>query len=359
MAPQRNHSRGRSATRGGRNDANGDRSPSVLRGPRNPTWGCRCGAQSNWACRIRCRCGRYAPSDRVRAAKEEHERRIAGTVPVPRASYADVAALPSNDRKEVERLKKQLQEKDKAVAKLQHDLKHKTEADHSSSVAPGSYSPCDEPSESDVDKLAKLVRETESALGADDPHTQGLQSRLDQMRLRRNQSKPLDQQGRDLESKLKRKRGQASSAAAAVTKAEEELERAVKSHADAVKWAETRTQEVAALEAELLALRQQQLGAAGASSAVDLVRSLEQQLCVSSQTAALLAPVLQAAQSLGSSGGLASHDAGGCSAEAGQGAADGLQFWVPREGLFNQRLVMLTNHMAAACASTALDRKTS
>ncbi len=46
--------------------------PVLLPGPRKPCWGCRCGFDDNWACRLRCqRCDRPAPqrySDAARAA---------------------------------------------------------------------------------------------------------------------------------------------------------------------------------------------------------------------------------------------------------------------------------------------------
>ena len=44
--------------------------PAVLRGPRSPLWGCRCGEASNWACRIRCRgCDAAGPRRIVAAAQ--------------------------------------------------------------------------------------------------------------------------------------------------------------------------------------------------------------------------------------------------------------------------------------------------
>ena len=44
--------------------------PAVLRGPRSPLWGCRCGEPSNWACRVRCRgCDAAGPRRVFTAAK--------------------------------------------------------------------------------------------------------------------------------------------------------------------------------------------------------------------------------------------------------------------------------------------------
>eukprot|EP00959_Pyramimonas_sp_CCMP1952_P086016 1799174-Pyramimonas_sp.AAC.1 len=42
----------------------------VLRGPREPVWGCQCGKNNNWACRIVCSCGRQASQKVVNAAKK-------------------------------------------------------------------------------------------------------------------------------------------------------------------------------------------------------------------------------------------------------------------------------------------------
>eukprot|EP00959_Pyramimonas_sp_CCMP1952_P174376 3644311-Pyramimonas_sp.AAC.1 len=46
--------------------------PDVLHGPRTPLWGCACGAERNWASKIRCRCGRSAPQKVLIAAKKAH-----------------------------------------------------------------------------------------------------------------------------------------------------------------------------------------------------------------------------------------------------------------------------------------------
>ncbi|CAK0873524.1 unnamed protein product, partial [Prorocentrum cordatum] len=42
----------------------------VVRGPKTPFWGCQsCGLTSNWACRLRCRCGAKAPAFALQRAK--------------------------------------------------------------------------------------------------------------------------------------------------------------------------------------------------------------------------------------------------------------------------------------------------
>ena len=45
-------------------------SNDVVKGPKLPLWGCQaCGRTSNWACRVRCRCGAEAPSHVLLRAK--------------------------------------------------------------------------------------------------------------------------------------------------------------------------------------------------------------------------------------------------------------------------------------------------
>ena len=42
----------------------------VVRGPKQPFWGCQsCGRTSNWACRLRCKCGAAAPNHVMQKAK--------------------------------------------------------------------------------------------------------------------------------------------------------------------------------------------------------------------------------------------------------------------------------------------------
>ena len=96
---------------------NGD----MLPGPRLPHWGCpSCGAANNWACRIRCKCGKYAPTSLVNAAKlhagvgqPSHGSRdaqgtgSAGGCHGPAASVQDVRNLA----KQVAELQKQLSQK--------------------------------------------------------------------------------------------------------------------------------------------------------------------------------------------------------------------------------------------------------
>jgi hypothetical protein len=49
---------------------NAPRDGEVLRGPREPTWGCGCGRDENWASRTKCRgCGRSAPQSTLAKAK--------------------------------------------------------------------------------------------------------------------------------------------------------------------------------------------------------------------------------------------------------------------------------------------------
>ncbi len=47
--------------------------PAVLNGPKQPYWGCSCGAADNWASRVACRtCGRGAPARIRKAAEAAH-----------------------------------------------------------------------------------------------------------------------------------------------------------------------------------------------------------------------------------------------------------------------------------------------
>ena len=46
----------------------------VLAGPKFPVWACNCGSANNYACRIKCRCGRNAPHRIVHAAREAAKR---------------------------------------------------------------------------------------------------------------------------------------------------------------------------------------------------------------------------------------------------------------------------------------------
>ena len=54
----------------------------ILAGPRTPYWGCKCGSDSNYASRIKCRCGASAPTSMLQKAK----RNEAATKSQPRAS---------------------------------------------------------------------------------------------------------------------------------------------------------------------------------------------------------------------------------------------------------------------------------
>eukprot|EP00959_Pyramimonas_sp_CCMP1952_P362768 7596854-Pyramimonas_sp.AAC.1 len=52
---------------------------AVLPGPRQPCWGCpHCGRNQNWACRVRCICGKAAPQSVIQRAKENAKKSSPG-----------------------------------------------------------------------------------------------------------------------------------------------------------------------------------------------------------------------------------------------------------------------------------------
>ena len=88
------------------------RGPSVLRGDRQPTWGCQRSTLDKRACRIKHRCGRSTPDKFAQKAKrslaEGGEGRAAIERPERRAaSWTRAAPANSEERKEVEFLGKE------------------------------------------------------------------------------------------------------------------------------------------------------------------------------------------------------------------------------------------------------------
>ena len=80
----------------------------VLAGPKYPTWSCNCGTHSNYASRIKCRCGREAPHRILQAARKAAER--SKDVPAPsqgrRVAGAWAKGPPSDkENKELSRLR--------------------------------------------------------------------------------------------------------------------------------------------------------------------------------------------------------------------------------------------------------------
>ena len=67
----------------------------VLRGPREPVWGCQCGKHNNWACRIVCSCGRPAPQRVINAAKKaDKEARAQGGQQAPSRPAGGAGLVP-------------------------------------------------------------------------------------------------------------------------------------------------------------------------------------------------------------------------------------------------------------------------
>ena len=275
------------------------RSPSVLRGDRQPLWGCQCGAQGNWACRIKCRCGRSAPDKFVQKAKRSHAEwakgRAAAIEQPERRAASRTRAPPakSEERKEIEKLRKEVQKLQlRAQAAPQpppDDEDMELEQD-------------DGGPEVDLDALVKLAQSTESLLGADSSAYKELAAKLEMRRRKRDQNKPLDKQVRDLEAKQKRKQAQVQAAKAAVENAKKAVEEAAEELAAAEKAATAKIAEEDELKAQLLALHQKQVEQASSQrepvqlgeKARSLLAELGQVLGPVPATQALLVPVLQA-----------------------------------------------------------------
>jgi len=67
----------------------------VLPGPKKPTWACACGADGNWACRVRCRgCSKAAPQRIRQAAEKEAKAQQAGEKPARASGGRPPAARP-------------------------------------------------------------------------------------------------------------------------------------------------------------------------------------------------------------------------------------------------------------------------
>ncbi|CAK0849203.1 unnamed protein product [Prorocentrum cordatum] len=81
----------------------------VLRGPREPVWGCQCGKNNNWACRIVCSCGRQA-SQKVANAAKKADQEARDKKPSQRAGGTGLVRKPAPWSKEYGLTKKQIRE---------------------------------------------------------------------------------------------------------------------------------------------------------------------------------------------------------------------------------------------------------
>ena len=90
-------------------------SKDILLGPKRPLWSCtKCHRRGNWASRIKCACGAAAPVEVVRAAKQAHQKLVAGngaSATGPKGRWADGA--PASLDKSLQLILKRLENLEK------------------------------------------------------------------------------------------------------------------------------------------------------------------------------------------------------------------------------------------------------
>ena len=91
--------------------------PDVVLGPNKPHWGCpSCGRDNNWACRIKCACGKAAPTTvRHKADAAAAEAKRANNQQQQRPNQ-------QAEGKGAGQLKRQLEEANRELAKLRKEI---------------------------------------------------------------------------------------------------------------------------------------------------------------------------------------------------------------------------------------------
>jgi len=211
-------------------------------GPRRPEWGCACGTEGNWACRLSCRgCGKAAPPwwrDRAKAKAKEQER-------------------AGGNSKEVKELKAEL-------ARTRRLLEATQPADTQATPEDGNGSGDAGPSIAD---LVAARDSMERKFGFEHPITLAAAASLEEARAKREQGKAASTKVRDAERAVERKRKSHETARLAEQESREAHDKSM------VILATARTE----LEAAEQTLRQERAAAleeAGGASADEALRML-------------------------------------------------------------------------------------
>jgi hypothetical protein len=160
-----------------------------LDGPRTPYWGCHCGCDGNWACRVRCRqCGGDAPTKVVQAAK-----RNAAAAKLEPKKRNDDRKGPSRDSQRDKELDKLRAEVGKLRAECNKTATDQIVEEHESE------------SDIDIDKVQLAYNAMVNAFGAESAQAKDLNSQLESLRAARRQAKPVSVQLRTVERRVGQK----------------------------------------------------------------------------------------------------------------------------------------------------------
>lgn len=186
-------------------------SDEVLRGPKSPCWGCTCGENNNWACRIVCRgCGREAP-ERIRTrARKEHKKYVVPSFAKGRQLRGSWAyGSPQQTSTKLEKENKELKEKIKSLEAK--DIISNDEADLDATDLTSDAQP-------KADKIKIIFDAMVAAYGAESAEAKEYASKLQDARNQERSGKPVSAQLRPMERRVWRRRK-------ALEKSESELER--------------------------------------------------------------------------------------------------------------------------------------
>lgn len=157
-----------------------------------------------------------------------------------------------------------LKAKDAELARLRAELqRHQRPQPAAEAAAPGPAEKADEDDEPTVEDLMHIVRTSEGLLGTDHALVAELHTKVEELRAKRLESKPVHLRIRDLEAKRQRKMQQLRNQAQAVEELRKTLVTALGKLEVAQDLHAIREREVAELDGHLLQLRQRQIQQAG------------------------------------------------------------------------------------------------
>ena len=193
-------------------DAIGD---FILAGPRTPYWGCKCGFASNYASRIKCRCGASAPTSILQKAKRNAA--AAKSQPKPRVRQKPPQQAGSDElgklRAEVAELRA---EKAAAADTGMEDVETGTPT-----------------SPIDIGKVEKTLTATIAAFGTDSKQARELEQEISRLKEIQRQGKPVSTQIRAAERRQTQRQKQHDAAKLAVLAAAEAVDQAQRELAEA------------------------------------------------------------------------------------------------------------------------------
>ena len=192
--------------------------PNVLPGPHFPLWGCRCGSTSNWASRIKCKCGAPAPTRVIQAAKREAAsiKSQPANAGAPRAKGKWANGPPKHNDE---------------LAKLRAEVAQLRESAKTNDVDAEEVD--EEEPTIDLQKAHAAYQATVAAFGADSKRAKEMDADVQKLRTAKQQGKSLSAQigaaerkVRDKDKKLESAKLAAVAAAEAVREAKRHLEEA-------------------------------------------------------------------------------------------------------------------------------------